>query len=120
MLTVTDIQRLLSTAQSRLSRSTARRNHRSETGTPLHRLDQGDLKTLIRTRLQELDTNDPAYDKHCRRAFLELTLVWGLGDTVLDDPRYQDVITTLEESIDTDADLQKRFGSLLATLTANQ
>jgi hypothetical protein len=77
-----------------------------------------DLRRRIQDRLRAIDPTDPQRERHQRRVFLESVLAWELGDNLLLDSRFEEMMASIDEAIAADPVTERSFRDLLAGLTA--
>ena len=75
-----------------------------------------DLKRRIKERLDTITKDDPARAKKAYRLFIESVLVWEFGDALLLDPRFEEMLTRLQEGLGSVPNAQQQFDKLLASI----
>lgn len=120
MLSITDIKRLLSTVNTRTAENHSQKSLENTAKNSVSKSEKPDLKKAVAIRLHELDKNDVSYERNCRRAFLEMVLVHGLNDSILEDPRLEEILSSLEKIIMDSPDINKKFNSTIISLIKNK
>jgi hypothetical protein len=78
-------------------------------------LEEATLRTQIRTRLARVGLGDP---RRAREVFVETVLTAELGETLVRDPAFTDMVKRVAEHIGADEQLGNRLHALLQTLAA--
>ncbi len=78
--------------------------------------EAGALRKKIEDKIRGLDPADPQRQKRARRAFLESVLSSELGDEMLLDQRFADMLDHIEETMRSNPELDKRFNQLMDEL----
>lgn len=77
-----------------------------------------DLTTLIASRVGIVDPNDPERKAKVFRAFLEATLVAELGDRVLLDPSFGNMVDAVQEQMQADPQIASAVDQTVQLLLA--
>jgi hypothetical protein len=71
-----------------------------------------DLNSRLRVRLKATGLADPS---RAREVFVEVVLVWELGETLPNDQAFSDIVKSVSDRIDANAQLSGRLHLLLAS-----
>jgi hypothetical protein len=80
-------------------------------------LAEAGLRSRIRTRIQQVGLTDP---RRAREAFVETMLASELGENLLKDPAFGDVVRRVAEQIGAESGLGGQLQSLLQALAEEQ
>lgn len=76
------------------------------------------LRAGIQEKIRGLDAADPQRNRRARRAFLESVLAWELGDELLLDQRFADMLDHIEVAMKSNPELDRRFDQMILELSA--
>jgi hypothetical protein len=79
---------------------------------PSGRASLGELRLRVAQRLRQVNAQNPDADRQRKRIFLESALGWELGEEILRDPSFQELLDRLEAAISDHPDLQRLFGAM--------
>jgi hypothetical protein len=73
------------------------------------------LESLIGQRIKQIERDDPHRGKKAFRVFLEVVLLSQLGEQLINDPKFYQLLDDVQTSIETDPEI----GSLVDKATAH-
>jgi len=70
-------------------------------------LTQDNLDALIASRIRSIDADDPQKGRHAFRFFLEATLLFELGENLLNDSNFSRLVDEVQKAMESDPELLK-------------
>jgi hypothetical protein len=78
------------------------------------------LRQRVVERVRALDPDDPRRPGKARRIFLESVLAWEFGDDILQDNRFDEMLTHIEHGFDAAPEMTDQLDELLAALQTRE
>jgi hypothetical protein len=104
--TIGSVTDLVATIQAQLgARSPTARTATARPGAkaaPRERYAPDQLATLIETRVRQIDRDDPKRGRKAFRVFVEAVLLSHLGDGLVNDPRFHQLVDEVQGALETD------------------
>ncbi len=75
-----------------------------------------ELRHRILQRVREIEPDNPDRGRRARRIFLESVVAWEFGDELLLDSQLDRLIDSLQQTFETDPELDIQFRELIANL----
>lgn len=82
--------------------------HRSET-----------FDAMVARRVKSIDADDPQKGRKAFRVFLESALLSHLGEQLINDPQFYQMIDSIQASMEADPEVSKMVNAAVASLTEN-
>lgn len=76
------------------------------------------LRQRVLERVRAIDPDDPRRPGKARRVFLESVLAWEFGDAILQDHRFDDLLTHIEQGFASVPEMAGQLDELLSALQA--
>ncbi len=77
------------------------------------------LQQRIQERLRGLDLSGPG-ERHAARIFLESVLTWEFGEELAGDPKFGEMVTEIDQLIQSNKELRTAFSRMIHRLSTNQ
>lgn len=74
------------------------------------------LKSAIKSRLQNLETNDPEYDEKGASIIIQEILIWELGANITAHPDFSNVITSVTTTMRQDEKMARSIKKLVSEM----
>lgn len=74
------------------------------------------LRAKISNTVRAIDPDDPSWKGKATRAFIENVLAWQFGDSILNDPKFADLVTNVQTAFEND----RAVGELLDAIVGNK
>jgi hypothetical protein len=81
------------------------------------RLSLDELRRRIYDRVQAIEPDTPDRGRRARRIFLESVLAWEFGDELLLDSQLDRLIDNLQQTFESDPEIDAQFRDLMANLS---
>lgn len=78
------------------------------------------LKARIEERIGAIESDAPDRDRRAQRIFLESVIAWEFGDQLLLDSQVGRLVDGIQETFETDPELNSQFHDLLSQLSHGQ
>jgi len=123
MSSIDSVQQIVATIRAEMA---ARINpgERQGRGAPTRRADnnraqqQLRLRALIGQRVKALDPDDPKRGKKAFRIFLESVLLMELGETLINDPSFYQMVDDVQQAMEQDPRIADAIGKAVSILLA--
>lgn len=109
------LRRQLSAAKTGRNAKTRAAAHRP----PVTKTSPQALKQRIQERLRGLDLSGRG-ERHAARIFLESVLTWEFGEDLASDPNFGEMVTEIDELIQSDEELRANFARMIQRLATDQ
>lgn len=109
------LRRQISAAKSGRKVKTRAAAHRP----PLTKTSPQALKQRIQERLRGLDLSGQG-ERHAARIFLESVLTWEFGEELASDPNFGEMVTEMDQLIQSNEELRAAFTHMIQRLSTNQ
>lgn len=97
-----------------------RTRKRGQTEAALRHEAPSELRDKVAERIRHVDPKQPGAHQRAVRVLLESILSWELGDHLLLDPRFSELVNELETVVNADDELKSKFERLLTELRSGQ
>lgn len=122
---LTRLNRLMETLRQQLAGSVKRTDATTGRSTASEIQSRGrperpsiqELRSRIEARLLALEAGAPDRRRRARRIFFESVLAWEFGDQLLLDSQFSRMIDNIEETVQTDPEMNQQFDELLSSLS---
>ena len=116
---VASIAQLVATIKANLASdmagaARAKQSHK-ENGTS-DRQKTTSLAESIRTRIERIDANDPHRGRKAFRVFLESALLVSLGEELINDPQFFQLVDTVQAQMEADIDTSRQIDEAIRHL----
>lgn len=82
-------------------------NHQGATSPAATQSGRQDATGGLLARIQHIPADDPQRERKAFRAFLETTLLIELGDSLINDPGFYDMVANIQLQMEADAELRQ-------------